>query len=137
MVSQAHEELVRMILKWLDQRGLGTDAQLFCDQVGVLGSAKPKKIGGFVPDVLCDFPSKNHTIIGDAKTPKDLESRHSRDQLEAFADHLAVHAKSGELVIATRFEWAACARSILNSLKPVRTRGIPTVRVVCEFGVWE
>ena len=137
MVSRTHEELVGMILKWLDQKGLGPDAQVFCDCGGVLGSAKPYSIGGYVPDVFCCIPGIKHTIIGDAKTPNDLETKHSKDQLEAFADHLATHSESGELVIATRFEWAACARSILNSLAPVKARGVPTVRVVCEFGVWE
>lgn len=136
MVSKAHEELVDMILKWLDQKDLGADAQIFSDSVGVLGGAKPKKIGGYIPDVFCTIPGIGHTIIGDAKTPKDLETRHSRKQFEAFAGYLADHCASGELVVATRFEWAACARGILNNLTPVRTRGVPSVQVLCEFGVW-
>ena len=137
MVSLTHEKLVGMILTWLDKKGLGSDAQTFCDSVGVLGEAKPQKIGGYVPDVFCYIPSTQHTIIGDGKTPKDLETRHSKDQLEAFADYLVTHSATGELVVATRFEWAPCARSILNSLAPVRARGVPAVRVLCEFGVWE
>jgi hypothetical protein len=136
MVSEAHETLVKMILQWLDQKGLGPDAQVFCDSVGVLGGSKPKKVGGFVPDVFCYVPSIKHTIIGDAKTPNDLETRHSKDQFEAYADYLATHCTSGELVVSTRFEWAGCARSILKNLTPVREKGIPSVRVLCEFGEW-
>lgn len=137
MVSQTHEELVEMILKWLDQKDLGPDAQVYCDNIGVLGGAKPKKIGGYVPDLICTIPSIKHTIIGDAKTPKDLETRHSKAQLEAFAEYLAANNTTGELVIATRFEWAPCARSILNNLSTVRAQGVPTVWVLCEFGVWQ
>lgn len=137
MISLAHEGLVEMIVKWLDQKGLGPDAQVFCDTTDALGAEKPKKISGHVPDVFCYIPNSRHTIIGDGKTPRDLETRHTKDQLEAYADYLADYCATGELVIATRFEWASCARSILNSLAPVRTRGVPAVRVLCEFGVWE
>lgn len=136
MVSLAHEQLVQMILRWLDQKDLGADAQVFYDKTGALGTAKPATICGYVPDVFCYIPSTKHTIIGDGKTPRDLETRHTRDQLEAYAQYLATRGASGELVIATRFEWAGCARSILNSLAPVRDRGVPAVRVLCEFGVW-
>jgi hypothetical protein len=124
-----------MILSWLDKRDLGSDAQVFCDLTGRLGSSKPKKVGGFVPDVFCTIPARKHTIIGDAKTPDDLETRHTRDQLEAYADYLATHSAIGELVIATRFEWVGCARSLLKSLTPVKARGAPRVRVISEFGV--
>lgn len=136
MVTEAHETLVKMILWWLDKRDLGADAQVFSDTVGALGAEKPKKINGYIPDVYCDIPRLGHTIIGDAKTPNDLETRHTRDQLEAYADYLATHRTSGELVIATRFEWAGSARSILKNLAPVRERGIPAVHVLCEFGEW-
>ena len=125
-----------MILKWLDPPSLSPDAQIYCDGVGVLGSAKPKKIGGYIPDLFCTIPSTGHVIIGDAKTPKDLETRHSRDQFEAFAAYLAGRVAGGELVVATRFEWAACARGILSNLAPVRALGVPRVRVLCEFGEW-
>jgi len=137
MVSSAHEELVQMILKWIDQKCPSPDAQVHFDTVGILGNSKPRKIGGYIPDVFCSIPSTGHTIVGDAKTPKDLETRHSRTQLESFANYLAENCSSGELVVATRFEWAPCARRILRGLTPVRTRGIPQVRVLCEFGVWE
>jgi hypothetical protein len=136
MVTEAHETLVKMILNWLDKRGFGGDAQVFTDAVGMLGSTKPKKINGYIPDVYCEVPGLGHTIIGDAKTPNDLETRHTRAQLEAYADYLATHRASGELVIATRFEWAGSARSILKNLGPVRQRGVPAVRVLCEFGEW-
>lgn len=136
MVSLAHEELVAMILSWIDKKDLGADAQIFCDQVGILGDTKPQKIGGYFPDVYCFIPSTNHIIIGDGKTPADLETRHTKDQLDAFANFLASSEGTGELVVATRFEWAGCARSILRSLEPVRERGEPDVRVLCEFGEW-
>ncbi|WP_170526185.1 hypothetical protein [Ruegeria arenilitoris] len=127
---------MEMILKWLEHKELGSDTQIFCDGVGVLGLAKPKKIGGYVPDVFCSMPSTGHMIIGGAKTPNDLETRHTKNQLEAYADYLALHSESGELVIATRFAWAPCARSILNNLNSVRTKGKPEVQVLCEFGIW-
>lgn len=136
MVSRAHEELVKMILDWLDPSSLAPDAQVYTDGFGILGSAKPKKIGGYTPDVLCSVPSSARTIIGDAKTPNDLKSRHSRDQLEAFAAYLADLGVNGELVIATRFQWAPRARRILNNLSTVRKHGQPCVRVLCEFGEW-
>ncbi|WP_428623819.1 hypothetical protein, partial [Sedimenticola sp.] len=92
MVSLAHEELIALILKWLDTKVIGPDAQVYCDRVGILGGPKPRKIAGYIPDVICTIPSIEHTIICDAKTPKDLETKHSKDQLEAFADYLATHS---------------------------------------------
>jgi len=136
MVSKAHEELVEMILNWLDPSSLAPDAQVYTDGVDVIGSAKPQKIGGYIPDVLCSIPSNARTIIGDAKTPNDLESRHSKDQLEVFAAYLVDFGENGELVIATRFQWAPRARHILSSLSTVRKHGHPRLRVLCEFGEW-
>lgn len=136
MVTEAHETLVKMILSWLETRNLGGEAQIFSDTVGKLGSEKPRKINGYVPDVYCEIPSLGHAIIGDAKTPNDLETRHTRAQLEAYADYLARHKASSELIVATRFEWAGSARSILKNLAPVRQHGGPCVRVLCEFGEW-
>ena len=137
MVSNAHDELIEMILTWLNQRGLPPDAQIFSDHGDVLGGSKPNRICGYFPDVICNIPSAQLTIIGEAKTPNDLETRHSNDQLEAFAGYLADHCVNGELVIATRFEWAPYARRVLRGLSPVRKRNVLRARVLCEFGEWE
>lgn len=135
MVSSAHESLVDLILEWIEEEYLGMDFQLFHDSVGLLGANRPRSIFGYVPDVFFYVPAIDHTIIGDAKTPNDIETKHSKAQLEAYARYLTGLKGSGELVVSTRHQWAACARSVLRNLKTVKEDNLKTT-VLCELGKW-
>lgn len=50
---------------------------------------RPQAIGGFIPDVFAVDVPETCRIVGEAKTPLDLESDRSRVQIEAFLGHLS------------------------------------------------
>lgn len=50
---------------------------------------RPQPIGGFVPDVFAVDAPETCRIVGEAKTPLDLETVRSRTQIEAFLTHLS------------------------------------------------
>jgi hypothetical protein len=50
---------------------------------------RPRATGGFVPDVFAVDVPETCRIIGEAKTPLDLETDRSRTQIEAFLTHLS------------------------------------------------
>ena len=137
MPSIEHEKLVDLLVSWVKMQNSDVDAQLFIDRVGPIGENRPMAIAGFVPDVLCFFPSINHTIVGDAKTPNDLETRHTKIQMEAFFLHLQKNGGTGELVIATRFEWVPSARGLLRSLGTVKSGRNPQTTAISTFDMLE
>jgi hypothetical protein len=50
---------------------------------------RPRPIAGFIPDVFAVDVPETCRIIGEAKTPLDLETDRSRKQIEAFLTHLS------------------------------------------------
>jgi len=50
---------------------------------------RPQPIGGFIPDVFGIDTPETCRIVGEAKTPLDLETARSRSQIEAFLAHLS------------------------------------------------
>jgi hypothetical protein len=50
---------------------------------------RPQPVGGFVPDVFAVDTPETCRIIGEAKTPLDLESDRTRTQIAAFLTHLS------------------------------------------------
>lgn len=45
---------------------------------------RPRAIEGFVPDVFAGTSPVTFTLLGEAKTQADLDTKHTRSQLEAF-----------------------------------------------------
>ena len=115
MPSVAHETLVDLIKNWIEKKYNGIDGQIAVDG-DTLGDTKPVRIEGFVPDLFCYFPKTNHTIIADAKTPKDLENPHTAAQLKAYLRYLMLLNGTTEIIIATRHRWAPSAKSLLRSI---------------------
>ena len=115
-VSRDHERLVNDIVHWIERNHGDKNYRLFVDRVDVLGASKPKKIGGYVPDVLCNLPAGGRAIIGEAKTPGDLEGRHTLLQLEAFMKHLAADG-GGLLIVSTTWASSNSAKAILRRVR--------------------
>lgn len=115
-VSYDHELLVGQIVNWINANHSIENARIFVDKIDVLGAAKPKAIYGYIPDVFCMLRSSGFPIIGDAKTPNDLEAIHTRLQLEAFMKHLSLLG-GGKLVVATTWASANSAKAILRRVR--------------------
>lgn len=57
-------------------------------------SEAPPIIGGNRPDVFARDIGASLSIIGEAKTPEDIDNQHTFDQLESFFDYLRVQPKA-------------------------------------------
>ncbi len=114
--SLQHLQLVRAILDYIgrEHREIGYLAVLH-DLPGVLRGDKPPRIAGFVPDVYAVNVPSTMTIIGEAKTQRDLETEHSRAQVRAFIEFLSSKDK-GVLVIAVPWQAVPRARAIIGNM---------------------
>ena len=72
----------------------------------------PYMINKFRPDVFAENVSV--TVIGEAKTAKDLERPRTARQLRAFLKYVEVHS-SRHLVLAVHWTNAATAKSVLRN----------------------
>lgn len=62
-----------------------------------------------MPDVYATDVPTTRTLIGEAKTRQDLETNHSRQQIEAFLGYLAFTPK-GVFILSVPLAAAATAR---------------------------
>ena len=84
---------------------------IFVDLPSTPKGEKPRRIFGFVPDVLAmDVPATFHAS-GEAKTAGDLENDHTRAQLRAYLRHLRL--RGGVLVVTVPWTVAATARGMV------------------------
>jgi hypothetical protein len=87
---------------------------------------RPRVIGGFVPDVFAVDAPETCRIIGEAKTPIDLETDRSRAQIEAFLGHLSRFPNSN-FYLAVPLLYRNRAETLLGSA--ISNLAAPTVRV--------
>jgi len=77
---------------------------------------RPGFVGGFVPDVIAQTVPGSFYIIGEAKSSTDLDTPHSRRQLQGYLRHLSVQSEP-QLVMATPLLMIGLAKSIVRQLK--------------------
>jgi ATP-dependent helicase YprA (DUF1998 family) len=83
------------------------------DRALSLRGERPPMIGGYVPDVYVTNVPTTFTVIGEAKTRKDLETEHSQAQVRAFLRFLA-HTSGGVFILSVPLAAGATARRIVN-----------------------
>lgn len=82
------------------------------DLPGLIGCEKPPYIGQFRPDLYASDAPTSCVIIGEAKTAQDLETPHSREQINAYARHLAMYPGS-TLILAVPWQLRVRAQNIM------------------------
>jgi hypothetical protein len=91
--SLNHTALLARLLKYVQYTfEADHNAVILHDLPSAIGCEKPPMIEGFRPDLYASNGALQTVIIGEAKTAKDLETAHSRDQYRAYARHLAICA---------------------------------------------
>gem|GEM_PF-2578923 len=75
----------------------------------------PPKIDGHIPDVYAAALIDERIVIGEAKTPIDLESPRTQEQLTAFINFLDKHQGS-TFILATQWGSINSAKSIVRSI---------------------
>ncbi len=115
--SESHTKLVKEIVTWICSNHLhGDPGFIFADLPDNPPSKKPPVINNFIPDVFVPESSGVALIIGEAKTARDLENRHTRSQIETFLRRCAL-TNNAILIMAVPWDLVRSARLLLRKLK--------------------
>ena len=74
------------------------------------------------------------TVIGEAKTARDLETNHSHKQIMSFLEYL-VHTPNGLFILAVPPDRKARARSLLTKLRGPLGSNAPDTEVIDDSGI--
>jgi hypothetical protein len=112
--SNAHSTLVQSLVGWIaEERCDGDRAAILLDSLDVPAWHRPPRVGGFVPDAYAN--AQVGETVGEAKTHRDLENRHSVNQMEAFLQYCG--RRDGSLfVLAVPWHRVAYARNLLGRI---------------------
>ncbi|MBT0664505.1 hypothetical protein KI809_09355 [Geobacter pelophilus] len=112
--SLNHVRLVKAIIERVSS--LDPQAVILADTSIYAAKDRPPKIGGHVPDVYARIDMLRQTIIGEAKTGKDLENEHTMSQLRAYLSHCSTNPGT-RLVLAVPWDMRSFVHNLLNRLK--------------------
>ena len=133
--SARHARLVEAIVAHAERRlGKVTDILLREDAVRPLRGERPPKLAGFTPDVYATDVPTTMTLVGEAKTATDLETKHSRAQITAFLEYLA-HTPGGLFVLAVPVAVKPRARWVLRELGRPLGADAPQTEVIDDSGI--
>jgi hypothetical protein len=114
--STLHIRLVECLIRQVQERHPTQRGLLMLVDHDRFGSDRPHRINGYCPDLFAsDLPS-TFEVVGEAKTPLDLERPRSHAQIVAFLDHLSLRA-NGWLYLCVPPLTVARAYQLLNRLK--------------------
>lgn len=115
--SRSHMRLVGALIQWIADNYLSGDlGSILSDSPDSSASAKPPKINNFVPDVYAMVGNEKQLIIGEAKTARDLENRHTCDQLTAFLLQ-CTQTEDSLFVFAVPWYMTRLARNIVHKIQ--------------------
>lgn len=126
--SSTHQVLVERLVQWIQRNISNSDSTVvLVDSPTTAAGSKPPAIGGYNPDVFCRTIGGEHVLIGEAKTARDIENKHSRDQFKAFLVCLK-QGQSGTLVVAVPWHAVGQAMSLIRFLqRETDTMAVKTV----------
>ena len=115
--SASHKRLVDALIEWIrteydDNKSLF----IWTDSLQDGTSKAPIRIEGFIPDVYAKFLSQPRQIIGEAKTSRDLDTKHTEKQLTAFISYCSKN-NGAFLVLAVPWDYVRYARSLIKYWK--------------------
>ena len=131
--SLAHMDYVTLVERYVlnkvthQQRGF-----VFVDNPS--SAYKPPMIGNYRPDVY--FHHSNLLIIGEAKTIRDYETKHSKEQYIAYLDECQKCQGEALLVLCSSWTISFSYRTLMKYIK--RQNGFDTkVVIISENGIPE
>ena len=126
--SDLHKSLVDIMYHWIQREWFDEDnGQVFVDDGDCSTGPRPPSVFGHRPDVYGLLIGSTGVIVGEAKTPADLETHRSLEQLSAYLRYCAVRPGS-RLIVAVPWTHEASARSLLAAIK--RTNGTEHVQTI-------
>ena len=129
--SDTHATLVQAVILYAEREfGSLADIAVREDSVRPLRGERPPIIEGYVPDVFVTDVPTTTTLIGEAKTQRDIETDHSRRQIFAFLRYLS-NTSRGIFVLSVPLLASAMARQLLVELNEPYV-GSPTRIIVLD-----
>ena len=114
--SSSHIRLVEQLSSWILHQLLnGDDGYMMIDHPDSTMTARPPKIGGFIPDVYVPCATRSGLIIAEAKTGRDLETKHSLEQFNAFLGRCS-EIEGAMFVLAVPWDMVRLAEAIIRQL---------------------
>ena len=108
---------------------------ILSDSPDSMPNQKPGVIQGYLPDLYID--TGEVLVIGEAKTPDDVERKHSIDQYYAFLKECAAYDGEANFLLSTTWDLVATAKNLLtrinNKIGSQRTK----ILVLCELDMGE
>ncbi|RJX20072.1 MAG: hypothetical protein C4575_07345 [Desulforudis sp.] len=114
--SRQHCNLADKIVEWAKIKcGFSLGPFIFIHRANdVSGKVEvPQQINGSIPDVFIKNTDKYEQVIGEAKTPKDLERPHTKEQLVNYLAYCN-ETPSAVFVLAVPWPYIARARNLIN-----------------------
>ncbi len=115
--SRAHMNLVKHLLDYVVSVWMNGDKGLvFLDSPDSPRQMKPPLVNGFTPDLFARNAHTGVTIIGEAKTARDLQSPHTENQIRGFLAK-CVEETPSTFVLAVPWDMVRHARWILRIIQ--------------------
>ena len=128
--SAQHFQLVQKILLHVREEFKALTALALVDDCSKsLFAEKPPNIFGSVPDVFGIDAPHTVTIIGEAKTEKDLSTLRSKAQIKAFYEYLS-YQTGGNLILAVPPNSLVSAKTFVKRLSHENDRAAVNVTVL-------
>lgn len=115
--SAAHIQLVSMMAEWVSNKYLECDSgRILLDSPSSSVEMNPPIVYNFIPDLYVPELSNDFLIIGEAKTSKDVENKHTEDQIKSFLRRCS-EASKAYFVMAVPWHMTRLAISIIKHCK--------------------
>jgi hypothetical protein len=113
-VSYTHIALVKAMAGWVEQNCHPNEHSIMLlDLPDTLATNQPPIIGSFRPDL---YIKSNRLIIGEAKTARDIETKHSRAQYNHFLSHLSQYQDS-LFILAVPWNCVPSTKSLIRRIQ--------------------
>ena len=130
--SAHHVALVAHLINVIRDRHSAVAGMFMLADHHSFGRDRPSQIGGYTPDVFASNIPDTFRVLGEAKTPDDLESQRSARQLTAFLDHLCLREGS-TLYVAVPLFYVPRARMLIRSLRGEHHTAVNVQYITANF----
>lgn len=114
--SLVHMRLVDSLSHWVSEALFrGDKGAIMVDSPGAGPHGRPPRVLGYVPDLYAEGARRFQVVVGEAKTPRDLDHPRTFEQLSAFLRY-AAHYESSLIVVAVPWYVERFAKALLQRL---------------------
>jgi len=114
--SETHARLVGAMLDAIVREHQTDELVIRADISSSREHAPTILVGGLRPDLLVNARAAGTTIIGEAKTARDVDTLHTRAQLKAFLEHLCTE-RNGVLWVSVPLARAGEAQRVVRTVR--------------------